>query len=253
MVIDDLSLKWLTIVIALKDDALLLRSTLDSISSQEGLDDIKVIVMDCNSIDDPYSVVSSFKNQLDITYFSEYDSGIYSAWNKSLKHSKSEWVTFLGAGDLLLLNAIVELKKISRDIKSPTVISSKSQIIYGNGTKKVSGKEYKLDEFSLYFTTNHSGLLYSRKIFYMYGNFNEKYKSASDYEFLLRIGTKINFRFLDRVISEYPYGGISSNSINPLIEIYNIRKKHTNIRWYKNVYIFLYGYLALNYRKYFFK
>ena len=243
---------WLTIVIALKNNSDELDKTLLSISEQSNQINSKILVliMDSNSEDYPYRIYKKFNQIINIRFISEFDNGIYYAWNRSIKLLNSKWVTFFGAGDLFLPNALIELEKFTIEHQSYTVVSSKSQISYRNGIKRIAGKRYIFDEFRCNFTTNHSGLLYDVDIFRRHGNFNLNYKIASDYEFLLRIGKYENFGFLNHLISFYPYGGISSKSLLPLIEVYKIRKINKLVPWHINLYLLLRGILAHYYHKF---
>ena len=244
---------FLTFIIAIKNDAKLLSSTVESIVYQANdiNSKINIMVLDCISIDSPFLVLEKFSNNVCIDYFNEYDDGIYSAWNKGLKLINSKWVTFFGAGDILTPNALVVMEKFASNHNDLSVISSKSLVTYSNGSKRVMGKMYIVDEFKKKFTTNHAGLLYSSDIFLKYGNFNESYKTAADYEFLLRIGPLVKFGFINFVTSIYPYGGISSNSISPLFEAFRLRKKYSNLYYIHNLTILFYGFFAHFRSKYF--
>lgn len=243
---------WLTFIIALKNNSYELDKTLYSIKTEcnKISSKVSVIILDCNSTDFPYEVYEKYKICFEILFISEYDNGIYCAWNKSIKLVNSSWLTFFGAGDLLLPNSLVELEKFSMN-NNFDIISSKSNIIYSNGKTRISGKKFDFNEFNFKFTTNHSGLMYSTDIFSKYGNFNENYKITSDYDFLLRIGKFVNFGFLDYSVSLYPYGGLSSKSLLPIFEVFHIRKKAKVISSYMNVKLLTKGILAHYYRRFF--
>jgi glycosyltransferase involved in cell wall biosynthesis len=239
----------LDIIIALKNNSKELALTLESIRAQSVINEINIIVVDCNSIDDPKSIVDAYANCFSISFLSEYDTGIYNAWNKAIRLSQSSWVTFFGAGDIFTDNALLKMLDYADNNPSMQIISSKTKNFYNNKRARVSGKPFKYSEFSTYFSINHSGLMYKREVFNRFGNFNENYKSSSDYEFLLRSSPYLKFGFLDFVVSEYSYGGISSSSYLPLIETYKIRKKYRTVSPIKNSFLFLYGCFAFMYRK----
>ena len=235
---------FVTFIIAIKNDSQKLDNTIQSIVNQinQSYSNIEILVIDCNSLDNPFDIISKYAREVNIRFISEYDSGIYNAWNKAIKLSKGRWITFFGAGDLLMPNALSTLENFSLDVDNDCyVISSKSIIEYKNGNRRVAGDFFIQEKFERLFTTNHAGLLYRSNIFNKFGNFNERYKTAADYEFLLRVGRFIKFGYLDFIVSLYPYGGISSNSINPLKEAYHIRSKLSNISTIENFYLLLYG------------
>lgn len=218
--------RLITVVIALKNDAAGLRTTLNSITGQAGAEHIGVLVVDANSNDVPVEVVEEFALTLHIEFHAAFDRGIYNAWNKALRWVKTPWLTFFGAGDIFCEGAIAAL--VGRVAVDPPVdvISSKSRNIFSPTRHVIGGEAFDYERFKRHFSVNHSGLLYRRALFDRFGNFDERYRSSGDYEFLIRVGRRLRFSFLDMVVSDYIVGGISSSSTMPLRETYAVRRAH---------------------------
>lgn len=234
----------ITVVISLRNDAAGLEATLRSVVGQDGVDALEVLIVDGNSFDAPVRIVDQFRDEVQIRFYPAFDRGIYSAWNKAVVLAKGDWLTFVGAGDTFTAEAIAALVDRAVSETEADVISSKSRNIYARGTELVAGSPFVYEEFVRKFTLNHSGLLYRRTIFDRYGNFDERYRSSGDYEFLLRIGRQVPFTYLDMVVSTFPVGGISSGSTLALSENYRIRQSHRLVGAFENVWLYLRAYLA---------
>lgn len=205
----------------------MLDRTLDSLSKQNKdiLKKVEILIFDGNSRDYPFKVVNKYKNKFKIIFKSSHDSLIYEAWNKALKIASGQYISFLGAGDILTPLSLEKLNKISKKTNNNNIIITSQSVLVTKEKKTfISGKKFIFNEFKSKFTTNHSLLLYSNDIFKIYGNFSLDYGVAGDYEFLLRIGKYIKTKYLKYPTCEYLIGGISSRSIKPILLNYKIRR-----------------------------
>lgn len=85
------------------------RKTAESIISQDARYkiDFEWIVIDGNSTDGTFDEIRKYDNH--ITYWvSESDAGIYDAMNKSLSHTKGEYLIFMNAGDSFFNNEVLK-------------------------------------------------------------------------------------------------------------------------------------------------
>jgi glycosyltransferase involved in cell wall biosynthesis len=237
----------ISVVIALKNCSSELAITLDSLKdlSIECRKSLEVVIVDSNSVDYPYRLIAEYRDYVCIKFISEYDDSIYSAWNKAITLVSGRYLTFMGAGDTFVSTGLYSLMKYVSGTREDNIVSSKTEMVFPHGKKIVSGKKYVYSEFCRNFTTNHSGLLYPVIFFNQFGNYNLKYKIAADYEYLLRIGRLADFDFLDVVTTKYPVGGISSKSIMPLIEVFNIRKSLNVNSLFENSILLLRGIASL--------
>lgn len=218
--------RLITVVIALKNDAAGLRRTLASIAGQDRAGQVAVLIVDGNSGDAPVEIAEAFRPTLHVAFHASFDRGIYHAWNKALRLVDTPWLTFFGAGDTFCDGAVGALVRRVEDDAGADVISSRSRNVFSATRHSIGGEPFDYERFKRRFTVNHSGLLYRRALFDLYGNFDERYRSSGDYEFLIRIGQRARFDFLDMVVSEYLVGGISSSSTMPLRETYAVRRQH---------------------------
>jgi len=241
----------LSVIISLKNGANHLAFTLESLISQENNTRIEVIIIDSNSSDAPYYVAQEYASKgLQIIFHSSYDNSIYEAWNKAIEISKSPYLTFVGAGDIILKDSLKKLLKYLEANEDIDILTSQSIDVYPNGFEIIRGKPYSKAVFSRIFSINHTGVIYKKKLFRKFGNFSQDYRYSSDYEFLLRVSSLAKFGYLKIIVSKYIYGGASSSSMAPLIESYNIRKRYNAIPKKENRLILLrsvISFLAINF------
>lgn len=240
----------ITVVISLKNNVGGLRATLDSMISQAGCEHMAVLIMDANSSDFPIDAVNHYSGRIAIDFICAFDSGIYQSWNRALPHVATPWLTFFGSGDTFTAGAISRLIDHVAGDPAVDIISSRSRNIFENGKHAERGRPFDVAEFARIFSINHSGTLYRRTFFDAYGNFDERFRSSGDYEFLTRVGSRARFGYLDTLISEYLVGGISSSSTLPLKETYAIRKRYKSVGRLENLYLYWRGMLAMRFGKY---
>lgn len=241
----------LSIIISLKNDSTLLLNSLLSIEKIMFKSKIRfeVVIVDSNSNDFPFSVVSKFINIIDIIWISEFDNGIYQAWNKGISASKGTHVCFLGAGDEIQTGFIEVINEINKDCDFE-IITSKSKMM-NNKIMIESGKPYIYNEFCQKFTTNHSCLIYNKQLFNVFGNFDESFSIASDYQFLLRIGKHLKPKFVDTISCTYLLNGISNSKVKVLWEVFIIRRKLKIHSLIFEIFLLIKGMLIFYFRKYY--
>lgn len=187
-----------------------LQKTLNSIKNQT-YTNYELIIIDGNSTDKTIEII--IKNKEIISYWiSESDGGLYDAWNKGIEASTGNWITFLGAGDILDSNALLLYKEFidsSTDILD--YISAKIRRTDENGNFiSILGKAWSWNKFKNSMTVAHVGSIHNRNLFSEIGTYNNsEYPICADYELLLRKKDRLKTGFLDMEIGEMPIGGVS--------------------------------------------
>ena len=111
----------ITIITSTLNSLLLLEHTADSIFRQ-GFKDWQWIIVDGDSSDGTKEWLEDIAGmRRNVKFISEPDQGIYDAWNKALPLVRGAWVIFLGAGDKLKSQDVLQkcvryLEKISPEI-----------------------------------------------------------------------------------------------------------------------------------------
>jgi glycosyltransferase involved in cell wall biosynthesis len=166
--------------------------------------DFELVIVDGGSKDNTLELLQPFQSKIG-QLVSEKDNGIYDAWNKGLHHSSGDWIIFLGADDRLLEKTLEKYIKFIHKNKSFDLITSKIKL-----SNRIVGQKWNIKLFKKYMNIAHIGAMHNRKIFDRFGYFNESYKIAGDYEFLLRCYTEIKVGFIDFTAIEAGEGGIGS-------------------------------------------
>ena len=200
-----------SIIIATYNAEKYLERAINSIlSNNYGL--FEIIVIDGKSTDKTMEIVEKYKDII-THHVSEPDRGIYDAWNKGIKLATGDWIMFIGADDKLLSNTLVKYSEFISTLENPgetLYISSRIQMVDHLGKKiRIKGWSWSWPFFLKEMTVAHPGSLHSKKLFSLYGNYNIAYRSAGDYELLLRPREKLKYAFMDELTLEMQEGGIS--------------------------------------------
>ena len=202
---------------------------------------IEHIIIDAGSIDKTVDIIKKFnKKNRYIKFFNKKNSSIYEAINFGIKKSKNTYIGLLHSDDYFfeanILNLIKKNFENKKDIKA----------IYGN-VKIVS--RFKKTKILRYFKSRqlkqsdlfkcehppHTSLFVNRNVFENYGYYNEKFKIASDFEFMLRVlgVNQVKSMYVNRTFVVMRSGGTSTKSIkNIIISNYEVFKsfKENNLK-----------------------
>jgi glycosyltransferase involved in cell wall biosynthesis len=189
----------------------------------------ELIIIDGGSEDGTRDLIES--NSQHIAHWeSERDRGIYHAWNKALQVVHGDWVYFLGADDYFVDDYVLariapHLKHRSMDVR---VVYGRVNLVRKDGSViGTFGSQWNREKFFQLMTLPHQGVFHHRSLFQEYGHFNEEFRIAGDYEFLLRDLKSRDPVFIgDVTIAAMQFGGMSSDgrlSIETLREIKRAR------------------------------
>ncbi|MHB8131573.1 MAG: glycosyltransferase family 2 protein [Mobilitalea sp.] len=233
-----------------------IRDTLESVLSQD-YSEYEYIIIDGKSKDKTLDILEEYIKKFNgkMRIISETDSGIYDAMNKAIKLAKGDLIGFINSDDWYESNAI--------SLIADNYIPDCMQVIYG--MQKIIDRNKEM----LCWIKNHEFLeksmitfptcFISKEVYDKYGVYDLKYKSASDYDYLLKLYYSKNVIFtpIYKVISNFRFGGLSGSNIgnieNAIIRnkyglisfrkmkkiIYNNRlkiviKKLKIVKWYRN-------------------
>jgi glycosyltransferase involved in cell wall biosynthesis len=218
----------ITIIIAVWHGAKTLQKCLDSIRAQS-YPNIELIIMDADSNDGTKDIILSNKDL--ISYWeSKKDRGIYHAWNKALKHATGDWICFLGSDDYWAYpNAIQDMVAEAKD--GINLISGKVSYVDEAGNVKGNyGKAWLWKDIKRSHCIAHPGALFHKSIFEKFGEFDESYRIAADYEFSLRLGEYVQPAFLDRVLVFMGDSGVSRDQLSLVMkESWRAKANHPDI------------------------
>lgn len=214
----------ISIITVVFNGAKTLRATIDSIVPQLS-DDVEYIVIDGGSSDGTQDIITRYANHL-AYWSSEPDGGIYDAWNKGLARASGRYISFIGADDVLLLDAIRVYLNSTR--QWPEIEYWSSKVVLGHMAGRVIGQKWRWRRFRRYMTVAHVGSLHRRDLFDRFGTYDTSYRIAGDYEFLLRAGASLKTGFVDQVTVLMGKEGVSNKFVLQALAETARAKRSTN-------------------------
>lgn len=199
-----------------------IEETIKSVLSQEGTD-IEYIIIDGGSTDKTLQIIESFKEKINIVV-SEPDGGIYDAMNKGISLASGNVIGVLNSDDIYADNQVL------KDVMLQFANSPNLNILYGNlvyvkkdDTEKIVRTWRSESYFDNFFEKGnvppHPTLFVSSEVYQRAGSFDLQYNLAADYEFMLRVLKKGNFRskYINRLIVKMRLGGATNKSFSNIL------------------------------------
>lgn len=207
----------ISVITASYNNADTIGDTLRSVLEQD-FPDIEYIIVDGASSDNTMAIVNEFSDRI-AKIVSEKDGGIYFALNKGIALATGDVIAFLHADDFYA---------------GPQVLSQVMKAFEENKTDSVYGDLHYVDRFD----TNkivrtwkscayydgifrkgwmppHPAFFLKKKCYDQFGVFNTSFRSAADYELMLRMlhKEKISTVYLPEVLVKMRTGGTSNVSL----------------------------------------
>jgi len=192
-----------------------IEETIQSVLSQD-FNDLEYLLIDGGSNDSTVEIVNKYNSKIDFI-ISKKDEGMYDAMNKGIKLAKGELIGILNAGDLFVNEKVVS--EIVNKIEEKDAIYADLDYVNELNTNKVIRKwksgEFNFTNFKYGWMPPHPTLFIRKKIYENFGMYRLDYKTAADYELMLRIFYKneCSAVYLNKVIVKMRVGGASNSSI----------------------------------------
>jgi len=152
---------------------------------------------------------------------SEPDRGIADAWNKGLRRVSGDWVGIVNADDWYEPEALAPLLPVLQSLPAGQEV-----IVHGrtrlhdpiSGAARESGPLVWIPEKHFRplekMPAQHPTCFVPRATYQRIGGFNESFRIAMDYEFLLRAHLAgVQFHYLPQVITNFSKGGVSDRQV----------------------------------------
>jgi len=210
---DHFQLPSVSIVVAVYNGGSAFRDCLESCVCQD-YQYKKIIVVDGGSSDQTTDLIADYSNKISYSV-SERDNGVYHAWNKALKVIDTDWVTFLGADDVWATSS--SLSEMMKNASYPLynfVFAQVYRMPEGERAGAVFGAPWDYSSMKWRMTVGHTGMLHHASLFRDYGCFNDEYRIAGDYEFLLRVGANVKASYVPEVVVLMGAGGMSNTDLS---------------------------------------
>lgn len=190
--------------------------SLESLNSQT-YNNVEHIIKDGLSTDNTISIIQSLSPASKL--FSEKDGGIFDALNKAIQLSSGDIVGILHADDFFQHDKVLE--KVVE-----TFLQNNCDAAYGDlnyvqrdninkTVRKWKSDQYIEGDFLKGWMPPHPAFFVKREIIEKYGAYNIDFKSAADYEWMLRLihKHKIKLTYLPETLVSMRTGGKSNKSL----------------------------------------
>jgi glycosyltransferase len=193
----------------------------------------EMLVIDGASSDDTLKIVESFGCDA-IRVFSEPDQGVYDAMNKGLHLFQGEALGFLNSDDTFHDRGT--LGSIAAAMQDADIVYGDLNMVTDHRTKRLvrswRGGNYKRYSFQLGWVPPHPTFYMRREVARTVGDYDLKYVTTADYDYMLRAIALNDFRvrYIPWVIADFQVGGISTRglgvSIRGNLECLRSRREH---------------------------
>ncbi len=202
----------LSIVTPCYNSAKTIKDTLDSVERQH-YDNMEHIIIDGVSTDGTLDIVNDYKNRVpyEVRVISEKDNGIYDGMNKGIRNATGELVAIINSDDWYEDDAFSNILDAYK--------GEKYEIVYGSmktiSEDKVNSIQFWSHEFLLDHMICHPACFVTRPVYEDFGVFDLKYKSSSDYDWMLKRFTEGRTVFSPtyKVITNVRCGGMSASNM----------------------------------------
>jgi glycosyltransferase involved in cell wall biosynthesis len=207
----------ISVITACYNSAETIADTLKSVTSQTH-PDIEYIIVDGASTDNTLSIIEQYKSRI-TRIESGKDGGIYFALNKGLSLATGDIIAFLHADDVYASNEV--LAHVAAQFERSGAESLYGDLNYVDRSdlskvvrRWVSGP-YSKNLFRKGWMPPHPSFFLHRSCYEKYGNFNTGFKTAADYELMLRMlhVHKVSVTYLPEVLVLMRTGGVSNANL----------------------------------------
>jgi glycosyltransferase involved in cell wall biosynthesis len=187
---------------------------------------VEYIIVDGASTDGTLDIVRKYEDKIDY-WMSEPDKGIYDAMNKGIDLATGDYIALLNSDDWYEHDTCEIIVKKINEVKADVYFGMVRVI------DKQSNACINISGYNIYVINQnmiaHQTCFISKYIYSKY-KYDIKYKSASDYDFMIKVyKSNASFCFIEKILSNARTGGISWGVINE-IETMRIRRKHRFIK-----------------------
>lgn len=192
-----------------------IRDTLESVKAQKYAD-VEHIIIDGASTDNTLDIVRSYEHVS--KYISERDMGLYDAMNKGVQLATGDVIGILNSDDVYAHEDVLShVAQMFQNEKTDTLYGDLDFVAPNDLNKVVrswrSGK-FSRTNFQFGWMPPHPTFFVRREVYEQTGLFNLSLRSAADYELMLRILFKHQYKtsYLKEVLVKMRVGGMSNGS-----------------------------------------
>ncbi len=219
-----------TIVTATRNSDKTLARAIQSVREQT-YEPIEHIIVDGLSTDGTEGILRRFEDLQDrrMRVIREPDGGMYEAINKGLRRTGGEFVGILNSDDWYAPDAVEKVVGRFAATQADVVLGN-IRCVTREGAGGETSREWvaRVECLDTHMSVPHPAVFVRSEIYRRLGLFDERYKIAADYEFLLRLrASGVAMSHLDAVLCNFQLGGMSHARLWPVaFETYRVQQRH---------------------------
>lgn len=201
----------ISIITVVRNGENYIRHTIESVLAQS-YQNIEYIVIDGLSTDGTVDIIRSYEHRISC-WKSEADEGIGDAFNKGLKLATGDYIQYLNADDLLAGSDVIsQIVNSIHEHGQPALIYGNIGLIgqQSNEVQRILSMEFSASAVLQGRALPHPALFSHKSYFDKYGNFDNSFRIAMDYDWLLRGALKERVVHVPLLVSLFRHGGIST-------------------------------------------
>jgi glycosyltransferase len=185
---------------------------------KERYNNIEYIIIDGKSTDGTMDIISKYSEKIS-KIVSEKDNGLYDAINKGINLATGDVIALLHADDFYIHQDVIKEYVKTFNTDNADAVYANLYYVDSHSTDKIirkwnSGK-YKNGLFKWGWMPPHPTFIAKKSIYNRFGVYRLDYKTAADYECLLRLihVNRIKLAYLDKYVIKMRVGGKSNESV----------------------------------------
>lgn len=207
-----------------------IRQSLDSFYNQDWPNK-EIIVIDGGSTDGTQDIVNSYTSS-ELSIISEPDKGMYDAMNKGLKLFKGDALGILNSDDRY--NKPTTLSQIAEKLSLADMVHGNLEFVdsYQKVVRFWRAEDPPSNGFKSGWMPAHPTFYVKRKVVEAVGSFDLSYKTASDYDWMLRAIEKHDFKLerVNDVLIKMAMGGQSTKGVSSSV-FHNFEALKARQKW----------------------
>ena len=224
----------ISIITVCFNSARTLRDTIESIMQQD-YENIEYIIIDGGSTDGTLEIIKEYKARINYS-ISEKDNGIYDAMNKGIQVATGDIVGILNSDDFYPNNYILSI--VSKAFSKNSCDAVYGDLVYVDklNISKINrywqAGEYTTSKIKNGWMLPHPTFFVKKRFYNKYGLYNTDFRSAADYEMILKLLYKhnINVIYIPMILVKMRAGGISNSNLWNRIRA----NKEDSLAWTRN-------------------
>jgi glycosyltransferase involved in cell wall biosynthesis len=204
---------------------------------------LEYIIIDGKSTDNTLEIINRYNDRI-CKIVSEKDKNLYEAINKGINLASGEYIYLLHSGDVFLTNNVLSI--YASNLNNSDLYLS-NMVVFNGGKRYLIKPQFK--KLWKNMLLNHPTWLVRRSVFSDFGNYDDNFKIAADYDFAIRNWCNFRINYLNFESVSFSLSGISYGNKNVLKEAYLVRKKN-KVNFYYNYFIYQFELIFLLFYKF---